>query len=78
MRYTPAGLPACDFSLKHESQVTEAGQPRKVFMEIRAVAIGEIAQRVARQEIGSEGSYAGFLSAMRNGRGILFHVTEFE
>ena len=41
VRYTPAGLPACDFSLKHESQVTEAGQARKVSMEMRAVAIGE-------------------------------------
>jgi len=78
MRYTPAGLPACDFQLKHESQVTEAGQLRKVFMEIHAVAIGDIAQRMAGKAIGSEGTYAGFLTAMRNGRGILFHVTESE
>ena len=40
LRYTPAGLPALDFELKHESELSEDGQPRKVSMEIRAVAIG--------------------------------------
>jgi primosomal replication protein N len=78
VRYTPAGLPACDFSLKHESQVTEAGQPRKVSMEMRAVAIGEITQRLVGLEIGAAGTFAGFLSNQRNGRGAILHVTEFE
>jgi primosomal replication protein N len=78
VRYTPAGLPACDFSLKHESQVTEAGQPRQVSMEMRAVAIGEIAQRLVKLEIGAAGTFAGFLTNQRNGRGAVLHVTEFE
>lgn len=78
VRYTPAGLPACDFQLKHESQVTEAGQPRQVFMEMRAVAIGDIAQRLVRLEIGTAGTFAGFLTNQRNGRGTVLHVTEFE
>ena len=77
-RYTPAGLMVCDFVLKHESQLTEANQPRKVSMEIRAVAIGEIAQRLLTRDIGSDGMYAGFLTNQRNGRGIVFHVTEVE
>lgn len=78
VRYTPAGLPACDFSIKHESQVSEAGQPRKVFFEIRAVAIGEITQRLLKLEIGTPGTFAGFLAHQRNGRGTVLHVTEFE
>jgi primosomal replication protein N len=78
MRYTPAGLPACDLSLKHESQVSEAGHPRKVSLEIRAVGIGEIAERLARLEMGSAATFAGFLTNQRNGRGAVFHVTEFE
>lgn len=77
-RYTPAGVQVCDFILQHESQVTEAGQPRKVSMEIRAVAIGDIAQRLLRQEIGMVGTYVGFLTNQRNGRGIVFHVTEVQ
>ncbi|KQW02983.1 primosomal replication protein N [Rhizobacter sp. Root1221] len=77
-RYTPAGLPVCEFSLKHESQVTEASQPRKVSMEIRAVGIGDIAKLLQRMDIGTRGSFAGFLTNQRNGRGIVFHVTEVE
>ena len=78
LRYTPAGLPALDLSLKHESQVTQDGQARKVSVEIRARAIGEITQRVARLEMGSEHGFAGFLGSQRNGRGVVFHVTELD
>jgi len=78
VRYTPAGLPALDLSLKHESQVTEDGLPRKVSMEIKAVAIGAITRQLMPLAIGSTGLYAGFLTAGRNGRGLSFHVTEVE
>ena len=77
MRYTPAGLPALDFELKHESQLSEDGQPRKVSLQLRAVAIGRIAEPLTTLELGSEASFGGFLAAARNGRGLLFHVTEF-
>ena len=78
VRYTPAGLPALDLSLKHESEVTQDGQPRKVSMEIRARAVGQITQRVSGIEIGSTHGYAGFLGSQRNGRGVVFHVTELD
>jgi len=76
MRYTPAGLPALDLSLKHESEVTQDGQPRKVSLEIRGRGIGAITQRLAGLDIGSTHGFAGFLGPQRNGRGIVFHVTE--
>jgi primosomal replication protein N len=76
LRYTPAGLPALDLSLKHESEVTQDGQPRKVSMEIRARAVGVITERLLGLEIGSSNGFAGFLGSQRNGRGIVFHVTE--
>lgn len=78
MRYTPAGLPALDLSLKHESEVTQDGQLRKVSMEIRARAVGEITRRLSALEIGSSHGFAGFLGSQRNGRGIVFHVTELD
>ena len=78
MRYTPAGLPALDMSLKHESQVTQDGQPRKVSVEIKARAVGDIVQRLAGLEMGSEHGFAGFLGSQRNGRGVIFHVTELD
>ena len=78
LRYTPAGLPALDLSLKHESEVTQDGKPRKVWFEIRARVIGEITQRVETLEMGSTHGFAGFLGSQRNGRGVVFHVTELE
>ncbi|MBW8833265.1 MAG: primosomal replication protein N [Burkholderiales bacterium] len=76
VRYTPAGLPALDLSLKHESEVTQDGQPRKVSMEIKARAIGDITQRLLKLDVGSTLGFGGFLGSQRNGRGIVFHVTE--
>ena len=78
MRYTPAGLPAFDLSLRHESQVTQEGQPRQVSVEIRARALGEITKRMAQLELGSTHGFAGFLGSQRNGRGIVFHITELD
>ena len=77
-RYTPAGLPALDLCLKHESEVSEDSQPRKVSMEIKAVAIGAVTQRLAPLELGSTGLFAGFITSTRNGRGLLFHITSVE
>jgi primosomal replication protein N len=76
VRYTPAGLPAVDLSLKHESEVTQDGRPRKVSMEIRARGVGAITQRLLELDLGSTHGFAGFLGSQRNGRGIVFHVTE--
>ena len=78
MRYTPAGLPALDLSLKHESEVSEDSQPRNVSMEIKAVAIGAITQALLPLELGSTGLFAGFLTSTRNGRGLLFHINSVE
>ena len=78
LRYTPAGLPALDIGLKHESELTEDGQPRKVSMEMRAVAIGAVTQALLKAELGAAGLYAGFITSARNGRGLLFHIISVE
>ena len=78
LRYTPAGLPALDLALKHESEVSEDGQPRKVSMEMRAVAIGAVTRGLLAAGLGSSGLYGGFITSARNGRGLLFHITSVE
>jgi primosomal replication protein N len=78
LRYTPAGLPVLGLELKHESQLSEDGQPRTVSMQIRSVAIGSITQPLASMALGSSAQFAGFLAAGRNGRGVQFHVTAVE
>ena len=76
LRYTPAGIPALDLKLMHASEQVEAGVARKVAVELRAIAIGEITRSVLPLDIGTERGFAGFVSAQRNGRGVVFHVTE--
>jgi len=77
-RYTPAGLPALDLGLKHDSEVMEDRQPRKLHLVMRAVAIGEITRTVAALPLGQVVTFAGFIAASRNGRGLVFHVTAVE
>ena len=77
-RYTPAGLPALDLKLKHESEVSEDGQPRQVSMEMRAVALGAVTRSLLALALGSPATFAGFLAASRNGKGLVFHVTEID
>ena len=78
VRYTPAGLMALDCSLKHESQVHEAGRPRKVSLEIKAVAIGEISKRLQALGVGGSACFSGFISAQKAGRGTVFHITAID
>ena len=78
VRYTPAGLPALDLLLKHESKVSEDGAPRKVSMDIKSVAIGAITRQVGALSLGTAGGFAGFLASGRNGRGLVFHITALD
>ena len=74
LRFTPAGLPAIDVSLRHDSEIAQAGALRKVGFEIRARAIGPPSEQVLSAELGVDHVFNGFLGAQRNGRGIVFHI----
>ena len=78
MRYTPAGLPALDLRLEHESSVEEAGQTRQVKTAIKAVALGSLAERLGVQPIGSLWRFSGFLATPRNGKLVVLHIQEFQ
>jgi len=78
IRYTPAGLPALDLTLRSDTQVEEAGSPRKVVLDLKAVAIGEITRDLQALELGREVFFKGFLTAQRQGRGVVFHITRFK
>jgi primosomal replication protein N len=77
LRHTPAGLPAIDLQLEHESEVHEAGQARQVKAAIRAVAFGAVAETLAKQAIGSEWRFTGFLANPRNGKHAVLHIQMF-
>jgi len=74
LRFTPAGLPALDMSLRHESEVAQLDSRRKVSFEIRARAVGDVTEPLLAAELGVEHSFCGFLGSQRNGRGIVFHI----
>jgi len=78
LRYTPAGLPALDLRLEHESQVEEAGQPRQVKASVKTVALGTLAERLARQALGSTWQSEGFLATPRNSKSVTFHLQDFQ
>ncbi len=75
LRYTPAGVPALDCKLIQESTVIEDGQPRRISLEIKALAIGSITRSIGALALGSAGVFSGFVASARNGRGLRFHIT---
>jgi primosomal replication protein N len=78
LRFTPAGLPALDVSLRHQSEIRQPDSVRKLSFEIRGRAIGPVTEMLEKAELGVEHDFAGFLGSQRNGRGIVFHIQSIE
>ncbi len=78
LRFTPAGLPALDLSLRHQSEVRQPDSVRKLSFEIRARAMGAITEMLEKAALGIEHDFEGFLGSQRNGRGIVFHIQTIE
>ncbi|AEG93510.1 primosomal replication protein N [Ramlibacter tataouinensis] len=78
LRYTPAGVPALDLRLEHESEAAQAGQQRQVKVAVKAVAFGAVAETLVRQAIGSRWRFSGFLATPRNGKHPVLHIQEFQ
>ena len=77
LRYTPAGLPALNFSLESETEVQEMGTKRQVKVSLQALAIGHLAESIGKQALGSVWKFTGFLGAARQGKNVVFHIQEF-
>lgn len=78
LRYTPAGLPALDVWLAHESSIEESGAPRQVNAALRAVAFGAVAERLSTQATGSEWLFQGFLVNWRRSKQVALHIQDFQ
>lgn len=77
LRYTPAGLPAIEMVLNHESEVLEAGHPRRVELVLSAVALGDIALLLADTPLGAALSIEGFLAPTRKGSNkVVLHIQQ--
>jgi primosomal replication protein N len=78
LRFTPAGVPAIELRLEHRSQQQEAGQMRDVNAVMKAVAFGAMAERLARQPIGSLWRFTGFLATPRSGKHPVLHIQDIQ
>ncbi len=79
LRFTPAGIPALDFELDHESMQVEAGGERRVACELAGIAIGPVAKKLAGVAPGATLRCKGFLARRyRTGVTVALHVNEFE
>ncbi len=75
LRYTPAGLPICEFELEHESEQLEASKPRLVKCTISALALGVAANQVTALEMGSLKIWSGFIALRSHkSKSLRFHV----
>ena len=77
LRYTPAGLPALEMLLNHESEVIEAGLARRVEFTIPAIALGDIALLLVDTPLGASLSIEGFIAPVRKGVSkLVLHVQQ--
>ena len=74
LRYTPAGVPAVDLELSHQSTQSEAGQARLTTFGLRAIAFGMVAEQLVKLPLGQDLHLRGFLAAGKNGKGLIFHI----
>ena len=75
VRYTPAGVPALELSLEHESEVQEAGQARRVGFHMQAIALGDTAHLLADVPLGTQLEVEGFIAAARKGSSrLVLHI----
>ena len=79
LRFSPAGIPALDCVLQHQSEVVEAGALRKVQVQLKAVAVGPVAEQLNRQA-----QFKGFLGSANRSRpgmgrssSVIFHIQSF-
>ena len=77
LRYTPAGIPAVNVILEHESEIVEADVARKVKLTVKAVAFGALAEQTAGLALGKAFRFTGFLVNARASKGIVFHIQAF-
>jgi primosomal replication protein N len=78
LRYTPAGIPALNLVLEHDSETVEDGVTRQVKLTVRAVAFGTLAETAGRIELGKPRIFTGFLINARTSRSLVFHIQSID
>ena len=65
VRYTPAGVPVLEFLLSHESEVSEAGVPRRIAFALQILVMGDLVQMAGTIGLGTSVRIQGFIAPVR-------------
>lgn len=77
LRYTPAGLPAIELTLQHQSEVIEAGLKRRLDFQVGAVALGDTALLLVDVPLGATVDITGFIAPLRKASvRMIVHIQE--
>jgi primosomal replication protein N len=79
LRHTPAGIPAINLVIGHQSIQIEAGGRREAQCEVEAVAIGDLAVRLNKEKLNQSLRISGFLTrhSVKDQR-LVLHVVSAE
>jgi primosomal replication protein N len=77
-RYTPAGLRVQELGFRYTGSVVEADMPRQLDFEFDAVAVGDVAGRLAALALGTRLRLGGFIApASRRSSRVRLHITDY-
>ena len=65
VRYTPAGVPVLEFLLSHESEISEAGVPRRIAFSLQILVMGDLVQMAGTIGLGTMVRIQGFIAPVR-------------
>lgn len=77
LRYTPAGIPALDLLLEHSAQI-QTTPKRQVQLQIKALAFGDLAERLAQLPLGTLAICEGFLISQTKRKTLCLHLQSFD
>lgn len=79
VRYSPSGIPLIDCVLLHRSEQREAGTIRQVELELPAIGVESVVQRLAACPLDSTLRLTGFLAnRSRKSTRPVFHILAFD
>lgn len=76
-RYTPAGIMVTEFRISHVSHQEEAGIQRRIELELAAIALANMAEKIVHMGSGSNIELTGFITKKnRLSNQLVLHVSD--
>jgi primosomal replication protein N len=77
-RFTPAGLRVQELGFQFTGNVVEAGFERQLDFEFDAIAVGDVAGRLAEVALGTDLALSGFFAPVsKRAKRLRLHITDY-